>query len=229
MPELGPQDKRFGRLRIFRKKIRGKDQYVRNRAFENEAGKQKVTLLGHGIEHIVVPHGKDKVAAIARDTLEQSGLTPEAQKVNFYTHKVLNILFPRNFPKFHAVFTHPLARTHMGEGTVRGRLEAEHAVGMDPEEDELSEDARAFHATLSEMEQYGLYVLRLLDTWGYNFYRQRKTQEIAYLDQVHESFIQTPEDIEKLMRYMEDHRYSKEDKKRAQAFAERIIELSGSA
>ncbi len=59
-------------------------------------------VLGSGAYHIVVGSWDDtrKVSAWAYN----EGLSEQQAKEQFYAHRILNILFPHNFPRFHAVF-----------------------------------------------------------------------------------------------------------------------------
>lgn len=225
MPELGPSGDNFRKIQETRRSsfpetTEGANKH--RKEFDDAVRGAGLDVVGAGVENVVVSY-KDKVAALARYSGEADGLTPEARKARFYAQKVLHILFPQHFPKFHAVFHAPLSDTHMGEGTVRERIASGHEVGMDPEEDPLTKEAEILYNKLKELESYDIKIHDYLDLWGWNFHRV--DEDVKYVDQIDGSFIQTEKDVENLERYMTDKGYSENEKRQAREFSKRAVEL----
>lgn len=77
-----------------------------------------VELLGSGASHIVVGDWADKGKVSAWSY--KDGLTETQSKQLYYTHRILAILFPHNFPRFHAVFWNKSDRL---SGEIRERID----------------------------------------------------------------------------------------------------------
>lgn len=225
MPELGPSGDNLRKIQETRRSsfpetTEGTNKH--RKEFDDAVRDAGLDVVGAGVENVVVSY-KDKVAALARYSGEADGLTPEARKARFYAQKILHILFPQHFPNFHAVFHAPLSDKHMGEGTVRERIASGDAVGMDPEEDPLTEDAEILYNKLKDLESYDLKIHDYLDLWGWNFHRV--DGNVKYVDQIDGSFIQTEKDLENLERFMADKKYADSETKRAKEFGKRSVEL----
>lgn len=218
MPEFGPK----GNFEGFRKAKQDVEYRTENKLAEAELTNEGFEILGHGGEHVVVAHGKDKVAAIEHshtsETAEHGG------KAIFYCSKILHMLMPSHFPDVHAVFGFPLGNKHMGQGTVRERIEPgiETSIVLE-EEGFLREAEMELHEKLKAFEAYGLDIYNCLDHWGYNF--QRVKGAVVYMDKLEKAFINTPDDVQNLERYMTDHQYSSADMKRVLSFAKRVVAL----
>lgn len=74
-------------------------------------------ILGEGSECLVIelPDHPEKAIAYSLQNVYESFDDIRA-KTSFYTHKIFNILFPKNFPKMHAVFVED---KNGNKGTIR--------------------------------------------------------------------------------------------------------------
>ncbi|MFA6586139.1 MAG: hypothetical protein WCS86_03185 [Candidatus Paceibacterota bacterium] len=94
MPELGPKTNFSQEINEARKQ-----QMQMRPNWEEVANKYNKKVLGSGGECWVVEGDDDKVLAISRYFK-----TPEEAKKIFYSHKILQTLFPYNFPHMYASF-----------------------------------------------------------------------------------------------------------------------------
>lgn len=231
MPELGPFNKAFHKVRSIKEapseSKRGWEVTKQIREQLEADGQQ---VIGSGVESVVIPHGENKVAALSKWREEDDGAndvgprhreSADTKKAVFYSHKILSLLFPQHFPKHHALFLRSLSQAHMGEGTIREKVDMKQAHTEDLSEDFVPE-VDEFWKFLDEVDAY-LPIRKSLDYLGNNFFRYK--DHIIYLDEVTRPIISTEEDLRKLRLYMTHYNVPEATQRRVAKFGERIVRL----
>ena len=131
MPELPPRRERRKLLEAFDGRLDRDDRLIRDTGNQFDiGGPDRPRLLGRGVECVVFedPNSSQKVIAYSMAGLDGNfaGDPRLRARVQYWLHRIMNILFPNNFPKFHAVsgglrpddtFHSVRQRIHQGEPT----------------------------------------------------------------------------------------------------------------
>ena len=131
--ELGPQKKLINKI-IKSKKSTILENIFSNNNANNTSKKLGKTLensgklvLGSGAECVVVDDGNEHVLAIRHNAF----MSPIEVKKEFYIHKILTTLFPKNFPKIYASFVKGEDNISSVSGTIREKIYREHDKSND--------------------------------------------------------------------------------------------------